>query len=76
MYSLGFDIGSSSIKASILDVESGKILASDFYPKEEMAINSPHPGFAEQDPELWWNYSKLLLKKFFPNHILMVIKLN
>ncbi|MCK9279364.1 MAG: FGGY family carbohydrate kinase [Melioribacteraceae bacterium] len=63
MYSLGFDIGSSSIKVSILDVESGKILASDFYPKEEMAINSPHPGFAEQDPELWWSYSKRLLKK-------------
>ncbi|MFA7287719.1 MAG: FGGY family carbohydrate kinase [Melioribacteraceae bacterium] len=63
MYSIGFDIGSSSIKASILDVESGKVLASDFYPKEEMKINSPHPGFAEQDPELWWDYSKLLLKK-------------
>jgi xylulokinase len=63
MFSLGFDIGSSSIKASIIDIASGKILASDFYPKEEMAINSPHPGFAEQDPELWWNYSKFLLKK-------------
>lgn len=63
MYSLGFDVGSSSIKASILDVESGKVVADGFYPKEEMAINSPMPGFAEQDPEIWWQYSKLLLKQ-------------
>lgn len=63
MYSLGFDIGSSSIKASILDVESGTVVAEDFYPKEEMAISSPQPGFAEQNPETWWEYSKLLLKQ-------------
>ncbi|MFA7418275.1 MAG: FGGY family carbohydrate kinase [Melioribacteraceae bacterium] len=63
MYSLGFDVGSSSIKASILDVESGKVVADGFYPKEEMTINSPLSGFAEQNPEIWWEYSKLLLKQ-------------
>ena len=63
MYSLGFDIGSSSIKASILHVESGLAIAEGFYPKEEMAIDSPQPGFAEQSPETWWTFSKLLLKQ-------------
>ncbi|MEW6652772.1 MAG: FGGY family carbohydrate kinase [Bacteroidota bacterium] len=61
MYSLGFDLGSSSIKASVLDVESGKILAEGFYPQEEMIINAPKQGFAEQEPETWWEYAKLLL---------------
>lgn len=37
---LGCDIGSSSVKASIVDKDTGLTLASDFYPKEEAAINS------------------------------------
>ncbi len=52
---LGFDIGSSSVKASIIDSDTGKLLASAFCPKEEMAIDSPKPGFAEQHPDTWWN---------------------
>ncbi|MDX9847336.1 MAG: FGGY family carbohydrate kinase [Tenuifilaceae bacterium] len=52
---LGYDIGSSSIKASIIDVETGNLVASAFYPKEEMPILSPQPGFAEQEPDSWWN---------------------
>jgi xylulokinase len=68
MYSLGFDIGSSSIKASIIDVESGKLLAGGFYPDEEMKINSPKPGFAEQEPELWWGYAKILTRKLITEH--------
>lgn len=63
MYSIGYDIGSSSIKASIIELENGKVVASGFYPKEEMQINSPHPGFAEQDPETWWSYAKLLTRQ-------------
>ena len=63
MFSLGFDIGSSSIKASILDTDNGIVVAEGFYPKEEMTIDSPQPGFAEQNPETWWEYSKLLLKQ-------------
>ncbi len=63
MLSIGYDIGSSSIKAAILDVESGKLLAGGFYPEEEMKINSPYPGWAEQDPETWWEYVKLLTRK-------------
>jgi xylulokinase len=53
-YFLGFDIGSSSVKTALLDAESGKPLAAAFSPETEMAIQAPAPGFAEQDPERWW----------------------
>jgi xylulokinase len=51
---LGYDIGSSSIKAALLDVESGRCLASATGSDEELRIRVPKPGFAEQDPEMWW----------------------
>ena len=56
MYLLGCDIGSSSVKASIVDIESGLTVASDFYPKTEALIQAPQQGWAEQDPEAWWSY--------------------
>ncbi len=62
MLSFGYDVGSSSIKAAIIDIETGKLVASQFYPKEEMKIDSPKPGFAEQNPEMWWDYVKILTK--------------
>ena len=56
MYSLGIDIGSSSIKVSLLDIEKGVCLASSTNPTAEMKISSPIKGWAEQDPMLWWKY--------------------
>lgn len=53
-YTLGYDIGSSSIKAALLDIATGKPVATAFSPQNEMLINSPQPGFAEQDPDKWW----------------------
>jgi xylulokinase len=53
-YLIGFDIGSSSVKAALLDINSGKTVAAAFSPSSEMAMESPQPGFAEQDPEMWW----------------------
>lgn len=58
MYLLGYDIGSSSVKASLIDSESGKCVASDFFPKKEMPIKAEKKGWAEQDPEMWWKYLK------------------
>ena len=52
---LGVDLGSSSIKLSLLDAVEGKVIASLGYPKEELAIDAPHQGWAEQDPEMWWS---------------------
>ena len=59
MYLLGYDIGSSSVKASLVSVETGKCIASAFYPKSEAPIMSRAPGFAEQDPAMWWGNLKL-----------------
>jgi len=63
MLSLGYDIGSSSVKCALLDCESGKTIALGSYPAEEMAIHSPKPGWAEQDPELWWQYVSVLTRQ-------------
>jgi xylulokinase len=54
MYTLGIDIGSSSIKASLVNIQTGEAVASAFFPKQEMAIKSIKVGWAEQDPESWW----------------------
>ena len=58
MYLLGYDIGSSSVKASLVDAASGKCVATDFYPKTEAPIIAKTQGWAEQDPEDWWQYLK------------------
>jgi xylulokinase len=58
MYLLGYDIGSSSVKASLVDVESGRCAASAFYPENEAPILSQQPGWAEQSPADWWGYLK------------------
>lgn len=58
MFLLGCDLGSSSVKASIVEVETGLTVGSDFFPKEEAPIKAVHPGWAEQNPEDWWTYMK------------------
>ena len=55
-YLLGFDIGSSSIKAALVNAETGQTVAVTSAPDQEMPIGAPQPGFAEQDPEMWWRY--------------------
>jgi len=55
-YLLGFDVGSSSIKASLIDSESGKIVGSATSPDMELKIQSVNHGWAEQSPEVWWNH--------------------
>ena len=54
MLLLGYDIGSSSVKASLVDAVSGQCVASAFYPKQEAPIISHKTGWAEQDPAMWW----------------------
>jgi xylulokinase len=55
MYSIGLDLGSSSVKAAIIDVDTLEVKASVKYPEHEMAISSPIKDWAEQDPEQWWD---------------------
>ena len=62
-YLLGFDVGSSSVKASLVDADNGKCVASAFYPEKEAPIMAVKAGWAEQEPESWWEYAKLSLKR-------------
>jgi len=59
MYLLGYDVGSSSVKATLLRAEDGIVLASATSPKKELPITAPKSGWAEQPPELWWEHVKL-----------------
>jgi xylulokinase len=53
---LGFDVGSSSIKAALLDAATGRSIASATSPGTELEIAAPRPGWAEQDPDTWWRH--------------------
>ena len=60
---LGYDVGSSSIKASFINADTGELVASGFSPETEMKIESPQPGWAEQDPDGWWRHIVAATKK-------------
>ena len=62
-YLLGFDVGSSSVKASLVSVENGKCVSSAFFPEKEAPILAVKAGWAEQEPESWWQYAKQALQK-------------
>lgn len=62
-YLLGFDVGSSSVKASLTDVDNGEIAASAFFPEHEFPIMAVKAGWAEQDPNMWWKNAKRSLQK-------------
>ena len=55
MYLLGYDIGSSSIKAAVVEVDTGNTIGVVQYPDAAMPMLAVHPGWAEQDPEMWWD---------------------
>lgn len=56
MYLLGYDIGSSSIKAALVDAQTKETTAIVQHPPQEMEIVSLHQGWAEQSPEVWWDH--------------------
>ncbi len=61
MLLLGIDLGSSSVKVSVVDGATGKALSTASWPPTEMEISAPVPGWAEQDPEAWWKNFVLAL---------------
>lgn len=61
-YLLGLDVGSSSVKASLVDAVTGEIAAQDFMPKQEMPIKALKAGWAEQEPTAWFDNLKQALK--------------
>ena len=58
MLLLGYDIGTSSVKAALVDAQTGQTVASAQYPDSEAPIMAKQPGWAEQDPEMWWDELK------------------
>lgn len=62
-YLLGLDIGSSSVKASLVDIDSGATAASVFQPKSEAPIKAVKAGWAEQAPQMWWDNACLALRE-------------
>ena len=63
MLLLGIDLGTSSIKVSVVDAETQQCIASAQYPEEETTITSLQTGWAEQSPETWWQNIKEAIKK-------------
>ena len=62
-YLLGFDVGSSSVKAALVDADEGTCVASAFYPESEAPIKAVRAGWAEQSPDDWWTYLKNALMR-------------
>jgi len=56
MYSIGYDIGSSSIKAALVEIASGKSVALVSEPSVEMEMIAVQNGWAEQHPDEWWKH--------------------
>ena len=63
MLLLGIDLGTSSIKVSVIDAQTNKRIVSTQYPDTEAAIISEHVGWAEQDPTTWWKYTQAAIHK-------------
>lgn len=68
MYYIGFDIGSSSIKAALVEARSGKPLGVAIAPEKEMAMLALEDGWAEQSPEEWWKFVCQAGKKLMSDH--------
>jgi xylulokinase len=77
-YLLGYDLGSSSVKAALISADNGQLIASASYPPVEMEIQSPQSGWAEQNPEIWWENVKIVTQQILktaqinPNDILAI----
>ncbi|MCU0348971.1 MAG: FGGY family carbohydrate kinase [Saprospiraceae bacterium] len=67
MYLLGYDIGSSSIKAALVEAETGATLAVAQSPATEMSMTAHQPGWAEQDPDEWWLHVCAATKQLLEN---------
>jgi xylulokinase len=48
---MGIDVGTQSTRAALLDLD-GHVVASASTPQE---MQTPRPGWAEQDPQIWWD---------------------
>ena len=63
MYLLGYDMGSSFIKVSLVDANTFQPVDTEKAPEQEMPMISPEPGWAEQDPIVWWENAVAATKR-------------
>ena len=63
MLLLGIDIGTSSVKVSVVDADTQQCIGSAQYPETESEIFAPQPGWAEQSPDMWWKHVQLAILK-------------
>jgi xylulokinase len=56
---VGIDVGTSGVKGIAIDAD-GAILA---VAEEPYPLSTPHPGWAEQDPETWWRAARGVLDR-------------
>lgn len=63
---LGYNVGSSAVKASLLDADTGESIAFGFSPQQEMRIDSRQAGWAEQHPDSWWDHVVKATNKLYP----------
>ena len=66
---LGYDVGSSSIKATLIEAETGKVLATATSPEKELEIVAQQLGWAEQHPTVWWEHVKKATKEIADNKL-------
>ena len=62
MYTIGYDLGSSSVKAALVEAATGRVLARVTAPEAEMGMDAPEAGWAEQNPEDWYRYVRQATK--------------
>ncbi|WP_340105638.1 xylulokinase [Rhodohalobacter sp. 8-1] len=66
-YLLGIDVGSSSIKVSAIEASTGNLAGATVSPEQEMSMQALKPGWAEQDPDLWWEHVVTATQKLLEN---------
>ena len=67
-YLLGYDIGSSAVKAALVEADSSVVMVSAVSPADELTIQAPRPGWAEQDPEVWWTHVCAVTRQLVAAH--------
>jgi xylulokinase len=63
MLLLGIDIGTSSVKVSVVDAASQKAVVAAQYPETESPILSLQLGWAEQSPDMWWEQAQIAIQQ-------------
>ena len=61
-YTLGIDIGTTGVKASVLDVDKGMVVAHSL---KEHPLFHPKPGYAEQEGDNYWKAVVEAVKECF-----------